>query len=66
MITLTLKEIMDKKGVTRYRLSQMTGIQYPIIDKYYKDKVSRYDSYVLDRICAALQCDITDLLKYTK
>lgn len=65
MITLTLQELMDKQGVTRYRLSQLTGIQYPIIDKYYKGKVTRYDSYVLDRICTALHCDIADILKHT-
>lgn len=66
MITLTLKEAMDKQGMTRYRLSQLTGIQYAILDKYYKNTVIRYDSYVLDRICTALRCDISDLLKYTK
>ncbi len=65
MITLTLQELMDKQGVTRYRLSQLTGIQYPIIDKYYKGKITRYDSYVLDRICTALHCDIADILKHT-
>ncbi len=66
MITLTLQELMDKQGVTRYRLSQLTGIQYPVIDKYYKNKITRYDSYVLDRICTALQCDIADILKHIK
>lgn len=39
MITLTLKEIMDKRSVTRYRLSQLTDIQYAILDKYYKNAV---------------------------
>ena len=41
-----------------------TGIQYQIIDKYYKNKVKRYDSYVLDRICKALDCSIDELFLY--
>lgn len=28
-----------------------TGIRFLIIDKYYKNKVARYDSYVLKRMC---------------
>jgi len=41
-------------------------MQYQIIDNYYKNKVKRYDSYVLDRICEALGCDISDIIEYTK
>jgi DNA-binding Xre family transcriptional regulator len=35
-----------------------------IISKYYKNKVVRYDSYVLDRVRAALGCCIADILVY--
>ena len=52
--------------MTRYELAKMTGIQYQIIDKYYKDRVIRYDSFVLDRICSALNCQIGELLRYTE
>ena len=42
------------------------GISYQIVDNYYKNKVVRYDSDVLNRMCEALSCDISDLLRYTK
>jgi DNA-binding Xre family transcriptional regulator len=64
MVRLTLQEYMDKNRVTRYALSQSTGIRYHIIDKYYKNKVVRYDGYVLDKICTALDCSIEDILTH--
>lgn len=66
MIRLTLDKYLDGHKITRYDLSKRTGIEYQIIDKYYKNKVVRYDSYVLDKICAALECDISELIEYQK
>ena len=66
MVNLTLREYMEQQGVTRYKLSTMTDIRYHVIDSYYKNKVVRYDSYVLNRICRALECEIQDILRYTK
>lgn len=66
MIKLTLAKALEDAKITRYELSKRTGIQYQIIDNYYKNHVKRYDSYILDRICAALDCEINDIIEYTK
>ena len=66
MIRLTLDEALKASGITRYELAKRTGIQYHIIDKYYKNNVKRYDSYILDRICNELNCQIEDLIEYKK
>lgn len=66
MIKLTVDKYIDNKGISRYELSKRSGISYQIIDKYYKNKVVRYDSYVLDKICQAAGCDISDIIEYTK
>ena len=63
MIRLTLDEYLDSRGITRYELAKRTGIRFQIVDHYYKNKVVRYDSYVLGRICDALSCQISDLLE---
>lgn len=55
---------MKAVGVTRYQLAKRTGINYQIIDNYYKNKVVRYDSDILDRICKALHCKIEDILTF--
>lgn len=66
MIKLTLDICLDKLGITRYELAKRTGIRFQIIDNYYKNKVVRYDSDILDKICTALDCNINDIIKFTK
>ena len=61
-IRLTLDTLLEKQNITRYELAKRTGIQYQIIDNYYKNKVTRYDSFVLARICEALNCKIDEIL----
>ena len=63
MVKLTLDKLLERKGITRYQLSKMTEINYQIIDNYYKNKVVRYDSYILSKICEALDCSISDIIK---
>ncbi|MBQ8567358.1 MAG: helix-turn-helix transcriptional regulator [Clostridia bacterium] len=66
MVTLRLKDLIDGMGITRYELAKRTGIRFHIIDNYYKNKVVRYDSDILNKLCQALDCDIVDLIEYTK
>lgn len=66
MIKITLDNALKNAGITRYELAKRTGIQYQIIDNYYKNKVKRYDSYILERICGALDCKIEDIIEYKK
>lgn len=66
MIRIALDILLDQRGVSRYELAKRTGIQYQIIDNYYKNRVKRYDSYVLERICDALDCTISDIIEYKK
>ncbi len=66
MIRLTLDKALEKRNISRYELAKRTGIQYQIIDNYYKNKVKRYDSYVIDRMCEALDCSVSDIIEYKK
>jgi len=66
MVRLRLAEYIDQKQITRYEISKRTEIKFHTIDKYYKNKVVRYDSYILDKICAALDCNISDIIEYVK
>ena len=64
MVRICLDKKLEELNITRYNLAQKTGIQYQIIDNYYKNRVKRYDSDVLDRICIALNCDISEIIEY--
>lgn len=66
VIRLKLDKTLEKLNISRYELAKQTGIRYQIIDNYYKNKIVRYDSYVLERMCHALNCDIKDILELTE
>ncbi len=66
MIRITLDKVLKNNDISRYELSKRTGIRYQIIDNYYKNKVIRYDSFVLNKICTALDCKIEDIIKFEK
>ena len=65
MIKLNVDKYLIKHNVTRYELSKRTGVRFQIVDNYYKNKVTRYDSDILDRFCKALGCDVSELIEYT-
>lgn len=65
-ITLHLREIMDKRKINRNQLANAMGVNYPVVDKWYNEKVSRIDADVLARICYVLDCQVQDILTYEK
>ena len=66
MVKLILDKYLDDNAITRYELAKRTNIKFQTIDNYYKNRVVRYDAYILDRICAALGCKVGDILEYTE
>ncbi|MBR6507578.1 MAG: helix-turn-helix transcriptional regulator [Clostridia bacterium] len=66
MVKIILDKALKERGMSRYRLAQLTGTQFQVVDKYYKNKVVRYDSYLLDKFCQALDCEIGDIIEVTK
>ena len=66
MVRLTIDKMLKERGITRYELAKRTEIKFQTIDRYYKNRVIRYDSYILDRICSVFECNINDILEYVK
>ena len=66
MIRLKLEQYLDDQKITRYELAKRTNIKFQTIDRYYKNRVVRYDSYILDQICLALDCSLGDIIEYVK
>ena len=66
MVRVCLDKKLEKIGITRYELSKRSGVQYQVVDSYYKNRAKRYDKKVLDRLCNALNCEISDILEYVK
>ena len=64
MIKLKLDKTLSEMNISRYELAKRTEVKFQTIDRYYKNRVVRYDAYILDRICTALGCDICDIIEY--
>jgi len=66
VIRICLDNALEKYNISRYELAKRTGIQYQVIDNYYKNRVKRFDSFVLERICLALNCDVCEIIEFVK
>lgn len=65
-ISIHLKELIENRGITRYRLAKLADTRFEVVDKWCTGTVERIDSDVLARFCYILDCDITDIIKYNQ
>jgi len=66
-IVITLKDVMDRQGMTRNRLATLTGLVYNSVNRYFQNApISSVDLDVLAKICFVLNCDISDVLRYER
>jgi len=63
-ISIHLKELLDAKGITRYRLARLADTRFEVVEKWCSGTVERIDSDVLARFCYILDCSITDIIQY--
>ena len=62
-VKISLDDKLRELGITRYELAKRSEICYQTIYNYYKNKVVRYDKDILLKICIALNCEISDIIK---
>ena len=65
-ISFHIKEIMDEKNLTRSALARLADVRFEVADKWYNGNIERMDVDVLTRICFVLDCDLSDLMTYSK
>ena len=61
---ITIKEIMDRKNITRNYLARVSHTRFEVIDKWYRNKVEKMDLDILARICYVLECSPADIIEY--
>ena len=64
-VEIQLKEIMEKRGITRNALARATNTRFEVINKWYQGHVEKLDTDVLARICYILDCTPGDIVIYT-
>ena len=63
-IVCTLKQVLEHKGWSRYRLQKKSGISAPTIDALYYSNRKHYSADVLDRLCRTLDCELHEILSF--
>ena len=63
-VSIHLKELMEDRGITRYRLAKLADTRFEVVEKWCSGTVERIDSDLLARFCYILNCEITDIIQY--
>lgn len=63
-IRIKLNELLAESGMSKNKLSHRAEMQRTQINNFCNNKITRLDTDVLARLCAALDCKISDLLEY--
>ncbi len=64
MIKITLSRKLGELRVTQTELAKATGIRPNTINDLYHDVAERVNLDYLDRICDALDCELSELVEY--
>lgn len=62
MVQLKLKEILQKKNISRYELQKLTSMNYPRINQLYKNEAKNISFAELDILTTVLKCSVSDLI----
>jgi putative transcriptional regulator len=63
-VELTLRELMEQRGVSRNQLAKLINVRFEVVNKWFGGQVEKMDLDVLARICYALGCRVEDVLTY--
>ena len=61
---IVLAEYLRENGISKNRLSERANLQRTQLNSYCKNNIKRPDLDVLARICYALNCDSSDIIRY--
>ena len=63
-IRVLLGELLEARGIKQVDLQAQTGLSYSTINELVHNKTTRVTFATLDALCAALDCQVGDLLDY--
>lgn len=66
MIYVRIKEVLKEKSKTKYWLIKTTEMEYQALSKIMNNETTSIRFDTLEKICNALDCDISDILVIKK
>lgn len=61
---IVLAEYLQERQISKNKLAEEANLQRTQLNAYCKNDIKRPDLDVLARICYALHCDLTDIIRY--
>ncbi len=61
---IVLAEYLQERHVSKNKLAEDANLQRTQLNAYCKNNIKRPDLDVLARICYALKCDLSDIIRY--
>lgn len=65
-IEILIDDLLKERKMSKNALAEKANLQRTQLNAYCNNKIKRPDFDVLCRICFVLDCEINDVLKYTK
>lgn len=65
-IIFKLRDVLDNRGISRYKLSTLTNIRYDTICNYCNGKVTLMNLEYIKIFCSILNCNVEDIIEYKK
>ena len=62
MIGDIIREVRENKGMSQYRLAEITGINRSTINRYENGSIQKISFDNLMKICEALEIDIKEII----
>ena len=63
---IVLAEYLQARQFSKNKLAEKANLQRTQLNAYCKNDIKRPDLDVLARICYALDCDLTDIIRYVR
>lgn len=63
---IILNNTLKSKNISQYKLSKDTGIAASTLNNLCNGKTTSIQFSILDKICEALDCQVSDILLYEK
>ena len=63
-MTISIKDKLQKKGITRYELAKRIGVTYPTITSIYNGESTSIKFDILEAICKELDCSLDEILTF--
>ena len=64
MIRIKVSELLGKHKMSRKDLSNVTNIRPNTVSALYDETIKRIDVEMLDKLCKAFKCQVSDILEY--